>query len=81
MRDIFANKDNEAVLLIDAENAFSFINGKAMLHNLKFLCTIIATYITNCYITPARLLIIGGEGYCPKKGQLRIIQHLWGHMH
>ena len=31
-----------------------------MLHNLNFICPIITTYITNCYITPARLFIIGG---------------------
>ena len=30
-----------------------------MLHNLNFICPIITTYITNCYITPARLFIIG----------------------
>ena len=31
-----------------------------MLHNFKFLCPVISTYITNCYIAPARLAIIGG---------------------
>ena len=30
-----------------------------MLHNLNFICPIITTYITNCYITPARSFIIG----------------------
>ena len=51
MRDIFANEDTEAVLLIDAENAFNSINLKVML-NLNFICPIITTFITNCYITP-----------------------------
>ena len=60
MRDFFANKDTEAVLLIDAENAFNSINRKVMLHNLNFICPIITTYITNCYITRARLFVIGG---------------------
>ena len=60
MQDIFANEDTEAVLLIDAENAFNSINWKVMLHNLNFICQVITTYITNCcYITQVRLFIIG----------------------
>ena len=47
MQDIFANEDTEAVLLIDAQNAFYSINLKVMLHNLNFICPIITTYITN----------------------------------
>ena len=60
MRYIFAGFDTDAVLLIDAENAFNSINPKAMLRNLKFICPIIATYIMNCYATPSRLFIVGG---------------------
>ena len=41
------NVNTGAVLLIDAENAFSSINGKViMLRDLKFICPIVATYIT-----------------------------------
>ena len=62
IRDIFANEDTEAVLLIDTENAFNFINRKVMQHNLNFICPIITTYITHRHITPARLfIIVGGE--------------------
>ena len=68
MRDIFANEDTEAVLLTDAENAFSSINQKVMLHNLNFICPIITTYITNCYITLARLFIIDGGEMLSKEG-------------
>ena len=33
-----------------------------MLHNLKFICLIIAAYIINCYATSSRLVIVcGGE--------------------
>ena len=39
-----------------------------MLHNLNSICPIITTYITNCYITPARLLIIDGGEILPKEG-------------
>ena len=50
----------DAVLLIDAENAFNSINRKVMLHYLQFICPIIATYKINCYATPSRLFIVGG---------------------
>ena len=50
----------DAVLLIDAENAFNFINHKVMLHNFKFNYPIIATYKINCYATPSRLFFVGG---------------------
>ena len=53
------NVDTNAVLLIDAENAFNSINHKVMLHNLKFICSIIATSIINCYTTPSKLFIVG----------------------
>ena len=52
--------DTDAVFLIDAENAFNSINRKVMLHNLKFICPIIAIYIISCYAIPSRLLIVGG---------------------
>ena len=56
------NVDVDAVLLIEAENAFNSINRKVMLHNLKFICPIIAIYIINCYSTPSSLFIfVGGE--------------------
>ena len=54
------NIDADAVLLIDAEIAFNSKNRKVMLHNLKFICPIIATYILNCYATPSRLFIASG---------------------
>ena len=45
------NVDMDAVLLTDAENALNSINGKVLLHNLKFIFPIIATYIINSYAT------------------------------
>ena len=68
MRDIFANVDTDAVLLIDAENAFNSINCKVILYNLKFICPIIATYIINCYATSSRLFIVGGGEILSSEG-------------
>ena len=69
MRDIFANEDTEALLLIDAENAFNSINRKMMLHNLNFICTMGTPYITKCYSIPARLFIIDGGEILSKEGR------------
>ena len=60
VHDIFSEENTEAVLLIDAENAFSLINRKVMLHNMKFLWPLVSTYISNCYAAPVRLFIFGG---------------------
>ena len=57
MHDIFSEENTEAVLLIDAENAFNSINRKVILHEIKFLCPLISTYTSNCYAAPARLFI------------------------
>ena len=57
--DIFQKDDTEAVLLVDAENAFNSINRKAMLHNISIACPILTTFISNCYTIPARLFVVG----------------------
>ena len=31
-----------------------------MIHNIKYVCPEIATYVKNCYSEPARLFVIGG---------------------
>ena len=54
------NVDTDTVHLIDAENVFNSMNRKVMLHNLEFICPIIATYIINYYATPSRIFIVGG---------------------
>ena len=57
--DIFKDHTREAVILIDAENAFNAINTKVLLHYISVLYPIISTYIRNCYNTPAHFFIIG----------------------
>ena len=60
MNDIFNDDKTKGSLLIDAENAFNRINQKVILHNLKFICPVTVTYISNCYMCYSRLFIIGG---------------------
>ena len=54
------NTNTHVVPLIDGENAFNSISRKVKLHNLKFICPIIAIYVINCYATLSRLLMVGG---------------------
>ena len=58
---IFAEEEADAVLFIDASNAFNSINRKALLHNIQYLCPPLSTYLRNCYSSPSRLFIAGGK--------------------
>ena len=48
MHEIFKEQDTEAVLLIDATNAFNTVNIKVVLVNVKVICPAISTYVNNC---------------------------------
>ena len=63
MRNIFDADETDAVLLVDASNAFNALNRAAALHNTRVLCPIstTVTYAINTYRRPARLFIIGGQ--------------------
>jgi len=65
---MFEEEDCDAVLLIDADNAFNRINRKMMLHNIRVVCPIIATYVINTYQHEARLFINGGKEILSKEG-------------
>ena len=45
-RKIFESNETEAILIIDAD-AFNSINRKALLHNIEYLCPVIATLLYN----------------------------------
>ena len=47
MRSVFQALETEAVLLVDANNAFNSLNRKAALHNISIICPSLAqTLIT-----------------------------------
>ena len=58
MRELFEHDNSDAVLFIDASNAFNSLNRAAALHNIRVLCPSIATYAVDTYREPARLFII-----------------------
>ena len=57
MRSIFDADETDAVLLIDASNAFNALNRAAAIHNIRVLCPTLATYMINTYRQPSRLFI------------------------
>ena len=61
MHGIFDADNTDAVLLIDASNAFNSLNRASALHNVAALCPILGTYATNTYRAPARLFVTGGK--------------------
>ena len=68
MYDLFQQDETEAVLLVDAENALNSINRKAMLHNISITCSILSTFVSNCYLVPALFFILGNKKIKSKEG-------------
>ena len=68
MREMFENEESEAILLVDAANAFNSINRQVLLHNIKILCPILGRYVNNNYRVPSRLFAIGGYEIKSKEG-------------
>ena len=61
MRKVFEEEETQAVLLVDAENAFNKLNRKAALNNIKELCPPFHQYLLNTYQAPAQLIIPGKD--------------------
>ena len=68
MRTICEDQSAEAVLLVDASNAFNSINRTVFLHNVEVICPSIARYVKNCYSINSRLFIIGGGEIQSREG-------------
>ena len=68
LSSIFSEDDSDTILLVDADNTFNRINRNGMLHNIRIICPIIATYVINSYSREARLFISGGEEITSAEG-------------
>ena len=68
MREIFEDPECDAVLLVDATNAFNCLNRNVMLHNIKIICPVISIFVNNCYQTHIRLFIVGGKEIYSQEG-------------
>ena len=62
MRNIFQDDSTEAILLVDAENAFNNLNRQAALHNIRELCPSFYRYLANTYQLPARMIVNDQHG-------------------
>ena len=72
MRRMFQHENSDAVILVDAANAFNNLNRKVFLHNVEFICPEIATYVNNCYSVPERLFVNGGLELASREGSAQV---------
>ena len=68
MKEVFESDENEAVILIDAKNAFNSLNRNVALHNIQYICPPFSKILINTYRNPARLIISGGEELRSQEG-------------
>ncbi len=67
MRSVYEAADTEAILLVDAKNAFNTMNRQTALRNIAILCPSISTILDNTYRTPSELFV-GGQTILSKEG-------------
>ena len=67
MSTIFHDASSEAVLIVDAKNAFNQLNRSVALLNIRALCPAIAPYVINKYRGNAQLFV-GSEVLHSKEG-------------
>ena len=68
MSDIFDEQATDALLLVDADNAFNSLNRRVFLHNISYVCLPMAIYIWNCYSVPSCLFVLGGTEISSSEG-------------
>ncbi|KAL5266928.1 hypothetical protein ACHWQZ_G004092 [Mnemiopsis leidyi] len=62
LRSIWEESGTEAIILVDASNAFNCLNRKVGLQNTGILCPELYTYLCNTYSIPSDLYVTGGNG-------------------
>ena len=68
MRHIFQSPESEAVLLVDATNAFNSLYRQAALHNISVICPPLAQILINTYRAPIRLIVTGSGEIASTEG-------------
>ena len=62
MKKVFEDPKTEAVLLVDASNAFNSMNRGTALHNIQVICPEMATFLINTYREPPSLYVANSNG-------------------
>ena len=57
VQELFSDQITEAVLMVNAKNAFNSLNRITALHNVQALCPSLATVLMNCYQSTTDLFI------------------------
>ena len=59
MKDLFESEETDAVILVDASNAFNSLNQAVALHNIQYTCPEFSIILNNTYREPSRLIVLG----------------------
>ena len=59
MRQVFESSETQAIILVDAKNAFNTLNRQAALRNIHHLCPSLSKILINTYREDVRLFIDG----------------------
>ena len=68
MNMMYEDESTDAILLVDASNAFNSLNRQFFLNNLSYLCPSIAIFVKNCCSTPSRLFKVGATEITSREG-------------
>ena len=68
VQKFFNEEGCEAVLLVDADNAFNRLNRKVALHNIQRTCPPLFKYLNNSYNKPAKLYLADGSFLLSEEG-------------
>ena len=80
MRNIFEDKNTDAVILVDASNAFNSLNRQVALHNVQRTCPAFANILINTYRMSSRLAVSGGAEIKSQEGSTQG-DNLGGHFY
>ena len=69
MAEVHNNEDTEAILLVDASNAFNALNRTAATNNMQYVCPPLAKYFENTYREPTDLYVANSEGVIIKSSE------------
>ena len=57
MRSSWLAEESEAILMVDAKNAFNSLNRDCALHNIRYIRPPLATVVINIYRNPTELFV------------------------